>query len=77
MAALPSRPRATSSSTWTALAVQLIRGTDKPDLIVADNNYYRLYLQSLQSIQRITDQRIGHGGCGLCLAEILWRWHGL
>jgi hypothetical protein len=30
-----------------ALAVQLIRGTDKPDLIVADNNYYRYYLQSL------------------------------
>ena len=38
-----------------SLAVQLIRGTDKPDLIVADNNYYRLYLQSLQSIQRISD----------------------
>jgi hypothetical protein len=26
---------------------------DKPDLIVADNNYYRLYLESLQAIQRI------------------------
>lgn len=38
-----------------ALAVQLIRGTDKPDLIVCDNTYYSLYLQSLQSIQRITD----------------------
>ena len=38
-----------------SLAVQLIRGTDKPDLIVADNNYYKLYLQSLQSIQRISD----------------------
>ena len=47
-----------------ALAVQLIRGTDKPDLIVADNNYYRLSLQSLQSIQRITDQGSGMAGAG-------------
>ena len=38
-----------------AVAVQLIRGTDKPDLIVCDNNYYKLYLQSLQAIQRISD----------------------
>ncbi len=34
--------------------VQLVRNTDKPDLIVADNNYWRLYLESLQAIQRIT-----------------------
>lgn len=33
--------------------VQLVRGADKPDLIVADNNYWRLYLESLQAIQRI------------------------
>lgn len=38
-----------------SVAVQLIRGTDKPDLIVCDNNYYKLYLQSLQAIQRISD----------------------
>lgn len=44
-----------------ALAVQLIRGTDKPDLIVCDNNYYKLYLQSLQSIQRITDSSSSAG----------------
>ena len=44
-----------------ALAVQLIRGTDKPDLIVCDNNYYKLYLQSLQSIQRITDSNASAG----------------
>ena len=47
-----------------ALAVQLIRGTDKPDLIVADNNYYRLYLQSLQSIQRISDSGSSMAGAG-------------
>ena len=47
-----------------ALAVQLIRGTDKPDLIVADNNYYKLYLQSLQSIQRIADSGSTAAGSG-------------
>jgi hypothetical protein len=34
--------------------VSIVRGRDKPDLIVADNNYWRLYLESLQAIQRIT-----------------------
>lgn len=33
--------------------VQLVRGTDKPDTIVADNVYWRLYLESLQAIQRV------------------------
>jgi len=47
-----------------ALAVQLIRGTDKPDLIVCDNNFYKLYLQSLQSIQRITDSGSSAVGAG-------------
>jgi hypothetical protein len=36
-----------------ALYVQLVRGRDKPDLIVADNNMYRFYMQALQSIQRV------------------------
>jgi hypothetical protein len=47
-----------------SLAVQLIRGTDKPDLIVADNNYYKLYLQSMQSIQRVTDSASSSAGAG-------------
>jgi len=47
-----------------ALAVQLIRGTDKPDLIVADNSYYKLYLQSMQSIQRVTDSASSSAGAG-------------
>lgn len=34
--------------------VQLVRNNDKPDLIVADNNYWTFYLESLQAIQRIT-----------------------
>jgi len=47
-----------------SIAVQLIRGTDKPDLIVCDNNYYKLYLQSLQAIQRITNEGDGMAGAG-------------
>ncbi len=47
-----------------SIAVQLIRGTDKPDLIVTDNNYYSLYLQSLQSIQRVTDSGGSMQGAG-------------
>jgi len=47
-----------------SLAVQLIRGTDKPDLIVADNNFYKFYLQSMQSIQRVTDSGGDMAGAG-------------
>lgn len=44
------------------LWVQLVRGADHPDLIVADNNYFRLYLESLQAIQRITSSDEGMAG---------------
>ena len=44
------------------VAVQLVRGTDRPDMIVADNNYYRLYLESLQAIQRISSEASGGAG---------------
>lgn len=37
-----------------SLWVQLVRGRDQPDLIVADNSMYKFYMQALQSIQRIT-----------------------
>jgi len=47
-----------------AVAVQLIRGTDKPDLIVADNNYYRLYLASMQNIQRVASEGSDVAGAG-------------
>lgn len=43
--------------------LQLVRGRDKVDLIVADNNYWELYLESLQAIQRITnDTSAGEAG---------------
>jgi hypothetical protein len=38
------------------------RGKDHPDLIVADNNYYRFYWESLQAIQRITSTNKGIAG---------------
>lgn len=41
------------------VAVQLVRGNDAPDLCVADNNYYRLFLESMQSIQRIASEDMG------------------
>ena len=44
------------------LYVQMVRGADRPDLIVADNNFYRLYLESLQAIQRIESEDTGMVG---------------
>lgn len=41
---------------------QLVRGTDKPDLILAAQAYYNFYLNSLQSIQRITTTDEGLAG---------------
>ena len=37
----------------TKLALQLVRGRDMADLIVADANYYNFYVNSLQAIQRV------------------------
>ena len=42
--------------------VQIVRGRDTTDLILADNNYWRLYLESLQSIQRIYDDEMAQVG---------------
>lgn len=45
-----------------AVWVQLVRNTDKPDLIVADNNYWSFFQGSLQAIQRITDEATAKAG---------------
>jgi hypothetical protein len=42
--------------------VQQVRGADAPDLMVADNNYWRMYLESLQAIQRITSDEEASAG---------------
>ena len=44
------------------LYLTCVRQADTPDLIVADNNYYRLYWESLQAIQRITSADKGMAG---------------
>jgi len=38
------------------------RGTDRPDLIIADNAYFSFYWESLQAIQRITSTNEGVAG---------------
>lgn len=49
-------------SYMNALYLRCARGTDRTDLILADNNYYKLYWESLQSIQRITSDNTASAG---------------
>lgn len=44
------------------MIVQLVRGADRPDLIVADNTYYRAFLESMQAIQRISGADMAESG---------------
>lgn len=44
----------TIQKAMNSLYLNLVRGRQRPDLIVADNTTYRFYLESLQAIQRIT-----------------------
>lgn len=56
--ALTNGGAATSSANilryMNAVWVQLVRGRDYPDLIVADNSMYRFFMEALQSIQRVS-----------------------
>lgn len=49
-------------SRMNTVANQLVRGTDKVDLIVADTTYFNIYQESLQTIQRITNPEMGGAG---------------
>ena len=51
-------------SYMNSTTIQLKRNSDGVDLIVADNNYYLAYLNSLQAIQRITTEPSGGAGSG-------------
>jgi hypothetical protein len=47
---------------FNALWASLVRGSDRPDLIVVDNAYWAFYMASLQAIQRFTsadDAKLG------------------
>lgn len=46
----------------TALAIKMVRGRNKTDLIVADNSYFQLYVNSLQAIQRVQSEQSGAAG---------------
>lgn len=42
--------------------LNLVRGTDKPDLIIADNIYYRLYMEALLPQQRFSSAEMAQAG---------------
>ncbi len=44
------------------LWLQLVRGTDKPDLIITDNTYYRYYMEALQPNQRFQSTEVAQAG---------------
>jgi len=49
-------------SLMNELWIQLLRGADKPDLIMADSNLYRIYEAALQQQQRFMSADQGIGG---------------
>ena len=53
---------ATIQTYMNRVYLQLVRGADAPDLIVADNNFYRFYLESMQAIQRVQDEDMAQLG---------------
>lgn len=52
----------TIQSAMNNLYFKLVRGTDMPDLILADNTYFRYYMESLQAIQRIESSDTASAG---------------
>jgi hypothetical protein len=71
------RPQLTSSADLTVVAVmssaniqeamnllwsKLVRGSDRPDLIVFDNAFWTMYVASLQNQQRFTEATVGNLG---------------
>ncbi|HKJ73340.1 MAG TPA: phage major capsid protein [Alphaproteobacteria bacterium] len=52
----------TIQTAMNTLYLNCTRNRDKPDLIVADNTYFRHYWESLQTIQRVTNDRMASAG---------------
>lgn len=46
------------------ITLRCTRGTDKPNIYIADKNAYKFYWNSLQAIQRITDPSTSKQGAG-------------
>ncbi len=53
---------ATMQTMMNRMWLKQARQTDKPDLIIADNTYFRYYWESLQAIQRIGDSKMAEAG---------------
>lgn len=53
---------ATIQTYMNRVYLQLVRGADAPDLIVADNNFYRYYLESMQALQRVQNEELAELG---------------
>lgn len=53
---------ATIQTSWNGLYASLVRGSDKPDLILVDNNTWALYMNSLQAQQRFTSSESANAG---------------
>lgn len=63
LSSLGSTASATNIQThMNATYVQLCRNNEAPDLILTDNVYFTRYLGSLQTIQRITNDKLGQAG---------------
>ena len=52
----------TIQTAMNTLYLNCSRNRDMPDLIVADNTYFRFYWESLQAIQRITNSKLAEAG---------------
>lgn len=52
----------TIQTAMNTLYLNCLRGRDAPDLIVADNVYFGYYWASLQSIQRVTNEKMAAAG---------------
>jgi hypothetical protein len=54
--------KANIQANMNKLWYKCVRGNDMPDLLVFANDYYELYEESLQAIQRITQANTGEAG---------------
>lgn len=53
---------ATIQGYMNTVFLRCTRGNDKPDLIVAEVNYYKAYWESLQAIQRVAESKTAAAG---------------
>lgn len=54
--------KTTIQTMWNNLWMELVRGDDKPDLIVCSNDYFNFYEESLTDLKRYTEDRDAQGG---------------